>query len=89
MFLTIFPIPFCIWYSKIFLASVNKLLSQLLLEKRVLSVYVARLGHIVPVFDLIFLCLQESIEMILQSALLLTPKDEELWLRFCLFETFL
>ena len=65
MFLTFFPVPFCIWYSEVLLASVNKLLSQLLLEKRILSVDIARLGHIVPVFDLVFLCLQEPIEMIL------------------------
>ena len=65
MFLSFFPVPFCIWYSEVLLASVNKLLSQLLLEKRILSVYIARLGHIVPVFDLVFLCLQEPIEMIL------------------------
>ena len=65
MLLTFFPVPFCIWYSEVLLASVNKLLSQLLLEKRILSVDIAGLSHIVPVFDLVFLCLQEPIEMIL------------------------
>ena len=89
MLLPIFPVPFCIWYTKVLLASVNKLLSQLLLEERILSVDVACFSHIVPVFDLIFLCFQEPIEMILQSALLFTAKNKQLWLWFCFIETFL
>ena len=65
MLLTLLPVPFCIWYTKIFYASVNKLLSQLFLEDRILSVDVASFGHIVPVLDLVFLCFQKSIKVIL------------------------
>ena len=55
MFLALFPVPLGVRNAKVLLASVNKLLSQLFLEKRILSVDVARLGHIVPILDLIFL----------------------------------
>ena len=55
MFLALFPVPLGVRNAKVLLASVNKLLSQLFLEKRILSVNVARLGHIVSILDLIFL----------------------------------
>ena len=83
MLLTLLPVPFCIRYSKVFYASVNKLLSQLFLEDRILSVDVASFGHIISVLDLMFLCFQKSIKVILKSSFFFTSEDKKFSFWLC------
>ena len=80
MFLALFPVPLGVRNAKVFLASINKLLSQLLLEERVLSVDVARLGHVISILDLVLLGFEKPVEMVLECPFFLTAEDKEFWL---------
>ena len=78
------PISLGVWDPKVFLAGVNELFSQLFLHDWILSVHIGILGHIVAVLDLVLLCFEEPIEMILQSTFFGTSEYKHLWLGLAL-----
>lgn len=67
VFLAFLPVALGIRHSEVLFDCRQELFPQLLFENRVLPVHIGVGRHIIPVFQLIFLCLSEPFKVLLQG----------------------